>query len=100
MGHEEWKLTCKEMSEVVRCGGNLYKAEEAKRKAYIEAGGVILNPDALEDLYEACKMALWALEGGKVYVGDVDCGTEWVEDSARPDAIAKAQKAIAKVEGK
>ena len=34
------------------------EAQRAKRQAFIDNGGIILNPDALEDMYEALKAVL------------------------------------------
>ena len=50
---EEWRLTSEEMTELITKGWSVNDAQKAKRLAYIESGRVILNPDALEDLYEA-----------------------------------------------
>jgi len=55
----KWKLTDEEVSECVRIGCSVFEVEEAKKRAYIANGGVILNPDALEDMYEAIR---WTLE--------------------------------------
>ena len=51
----EWKLTDQETEEVTMRGGNIAEAQRAKKQAYLKAGGIILNPDALPELYEACK---------------------------------------------
>jgi len=53
-----WKLTKQELAEVDARDQSRYVAQVAKKRAYIEAGGVILNPDALEDMYEALKIAI------------------------------------------
>ena len=53
-----WKLTDQEITELDAKGGDKHEAQEAKKQAYREAGGIILNPDALEDMYEALRM--WA----------------------------------------
>ncbi len=55
--NKDWMLTDRELDDLVATGGSKKEAQEAKKKAYIEAGGVIFNPDALEDMYEALKMA-------------------------------------------
>lgn len=55
MEYQEWKLTDQERAELNAKGGDIARAQEAKEKAYIEAGGIILNPDALSDLYEELK---------------------------------------------
>lgn len=52
---ELWKLTKKEIKAIEEQGGNIALAQEGKKRAFIEVGGVILNPDALPDLYEALK---------------------------------------------
>ena len=39
-------------------GCSIGELQEAKKRAYIANGGVILNPDALYDLYEALKAVL------------------------------------------
>ena len=55
MAHTDWKLTAEEKERCIAEGMNLDAAQDAKKKAYVLAGGVILNPDALGDLYEALK---------------------------------------------
>jgi len=55
---ECWKLTDQELEELKVRGGNVSEAQKAKRRAFLDNGGVILNPDALTDLYEAAK-ELW-----------------------------------------
>ena len=52
---EIWKLTDLEIRAVEFLGKNMAEAQQAKRQAFIDNGGVILNPDALEDMYEALK---------------------------------------------
>jgi len=52
---EVWRLTDQEIKAVELSGGNLAVAEGAKRQAFIDNGGVILNPDALSDLHKALK---------------------------------------------
>ena len=56
-------------------------AQKEKRLAYIESGRIILNPDALEDLYEALK----------VMVEDVD-----QTGYARVHHVVTGQQALAK----
>ncbi len=53
----EWRLTDEETARVLETGdeGDVIRAQDAKKKAYTANGGVILNPDALEDMYEALK---------------------------------------------
>ncbi len=51
--NNEWKLTIQEVADVVAKGGDVNAAQEAKKQAYRKAGGIILNPDALEEMYEA-----------------------------------------------
>jgi len=75
------KLTDDEIVQVKAFDGDIAEAQEAKKQAYIKAGGIILNPDALLDLYKALK-ALIRRYG-------VDCSTE---------NINQARKALAKVE--
>ena len=55
MSIREWALTNKEIAQLQASGGDVVEAQEAKKQAYIKAGGIILNPDALEDLYEFAK---------------------------------------------
>ncbi|KKN33631.1 hypothetical protein LCGC14_0801690 [marine sediment metagenome] len=57
-----WELTDQEIAKVDESGGSRYQARKAKKQAYIRAGGVILNPDALKDMYEAVKQALRTFE--------------------------------------
>jgi len=59
---ELWELTDKETGEVYLRGGDIVEAQRAKKQAYLDSGGLILNPDALADLYEACKQALRTFE--------------------------------------
>ena len=53
MGCKLWLLTDEETAEIIARGGGVSAVQEAKKRAYVKAGGIILNPDALEDLYEA-----------------------------------------------
>ena len=52
---EQWRLTDQEIEAIRLGGGDIGEAQQAKRQAYLDSGGVILNPDALTDLYEALK---------------------------------------------
>ncbi len=61
MKYTEWKLTNQEQAECRDKGLSLNEAQIAKKEAYLKAGGIILNPDALSDLYEACLTALGTL---------------------------------------
>ena len=54
--NEAWKLTDKEVAECVHAGCSIAELQGAKKKAYIANGGIILDHDALEDLYEALKL--------------------------------------------
>lgn len=51
----EWKLTDQEIAECRNRGISIDGAQTAKKQAYLKAGGIILNPDALPDLYEALR---------------------------------------------
>ena len=51
-----WKLTDEEVAECEQKGWSVAELQEARKRAYITNGGVILNPDALEDMYEALKL--------------------------------------------
>ena len=77
----EWKLTDEETARVLETGdeGDVIREQDAKKKAYTANGGVILNPDALEDMYEALKEAY-----------------SFCDDRVR----FKMNKALAKAEGK
>ena len=86
---EAWKLTDQEIAELVTRGGSVYEAREAKKQAYIDNGGVILNPDALEDMYEALKAINKYLETG--YPKNM---------RLKEIAIVLLDKALAKAEGK
>jgi len=55
MDYTEWKLTDQEIDECERMGVDIHTVQEAKKQVYLKAGGIILNPDALSDLYEALK---------------------------------------------
>ena len=57
--NQVWQLTDQEIEEVTLRGGSITEAQEAKKQAYLDSGGIILNPDALSELYEALKVALW-----------------------------------------
>ncbi|KKM86351.1 hypothetical protein LCGC14_1279750 [marine sediment metagenome] len=49
----EWELTDREIRAVEFRGNNMAEAQRAKRQAFIDNGGIILNPEALTDMYEA-----------------------------------------------
>jgi len=83
---EVWKLTDQEIWELEMRGESVNKAQERKKQAYIDGGGVILNPDALQDLYEACKLYQEHQRGTKGHY----CS----------DCASAIDKAIAKAEGK
>ncbi len=72
---EVWRLTDQEIKAVELSGGNLAVAEGAKRQAFLDNGGVILNPDALSDVYEALKKVEedinWMLNNRKFLNPDV-----------------------------
>lgn len=61
-----WKLTEQEEIEVAYNNGDMAEAQEAKKQAFREAGGIILNPDALEDMYEALKGARAMITEGTI----------------------------------
>ena len=52
---EAYNNADQEIKAVGLSGGDVAGAQRAKRQAYLDNGGVILNPDALEDMYEALK---------------------------------------------
>ena len=83
----EYKLTDQEIAEVKATGGDIAEAQKAKRQAYIDSGGVILNPYALEDMYEGLKGLLR------------DYSTNPLNDSFY-EACRRARQAIAKADGK
>ena len=80
--NEVWKLTDEEVAKCVRKGSNIAELQAAKKRAYLTNGGVILNPDALEDLYGVLKRAFtdpqYVLSG------------EWYQPAK--EALAKAEK--------
>ena len=84
---EKWKLTDDEIEIITQQGGDIALAQEGKKKAFIKAGGVILNPDALPDLYEALKYVVRELDKA---------------DIIKKDSIfmEMPNKALAKAEGK
>ena len=53
--NKDWMLTDQEKTECDNLNYSYEAAQAAKKHAYIKAGGIILNPDALEDMYEALK---------------------------------------------
>ena len=56
MNKEAWRLTDEEVDKYMKKGfGVAMEAQKAKRQAFEDGGGVILNPQALEVLYEALK---------------------------------------------
>ena len=58
MNAEAWRLTDDEVDKYMKKGfGVAMEAQRAKRQAFEDGGGVILNPQALEVLYEALKKA-------------------------------------------
>ena len=61
---KDWMLTDQERAEFDAVGCSRQEVQEAKKRAYIDNGGVILNPDALEAMYEALKAAYnWYYQG-------------------------------------
>lgn len=65
MNYTEWKLTDEEKAKCEQVGCSVVELQEAKKRAYIANGGIILNPDALEDMYKALKEAIIAM--GSLY---------------------------------
>ena len=55
---ELWRLTKEEEARVIAACKGMSAAQAAKKWAYREAGKTILNPDALDDLYEGLEDAL------------------------------------------
>ncbi len=90
---EEWRLTSEEMTELITKGWSVNDAQKAKRLAYIESGRVILNPDALEDLYEA-------LEGLAPCMRLVPGGETPYEWAVSERAMIAVRKALLKAEVK
>ena len=54
-----WKLTDEDLAQCEAMGFNPVEAQASKKQAYRNAGGIIINPDALSDMYEAVR---WVLE--------------------------------------
>ena len=52
---EIWRFTDQEIRAVELSKGSISETRQAKKQAYLDNGGVILNPNALDDLYEASK---------------------------------------------
>ena len=82
--NEVWKLTDREIAECDWRGVSVVALQEAKKKAYIASGGVILNPDALEDLYRALQALAVIVECGEHHKGE--------ELNNAFKALAKAEK--------
>ena len=59
---ELWRLTDKEVRAVEFRGNNMAEAQRAKRQAFIDNGGIILNHEALTDMYEVLKRGFSYLE--------------------------------------
>ena len=87
---ELWRLTDEEKRYLDERGGNVAKSQEAKKQAYIKAGGIILNPDALDDLYEALKGVFDAqeMDGERVVVRTVPSSADVIR---MRDALARAE---------
>ncbi len=86
---EEWRLTKEEEARVIAAGKGMSAAQAAKKWAYREAGRTILNPDALDDLYEALRAAQAYIARKEMYSG--------VQD--RTGLEVKIIKALSKAEG-
>ncbi len=82
---EEWKLTDKEVTECVRSGCSVTRVQEAKKRAYVANGGVILNPDAFEDMYEALK--------GMMEIAEIAMPDTYFKTDSR---VNKTRQALAK----
>ena len=106
---EKWKLTNEELEILKEEGSYIAFAQEAKKRAFIEAGGVILNPDALPDLYEALKTlpAPKSILAEAAYTG-ADVPKKWISDrgnyidgynQALKDVKQRSDKAVAKADG-
>ena len=89
---EYWILTDEEKRALGLSGGDVAIAQQAKRQAFIDNGGVILNSDALEDMYRALKLAL-------VYIAtnEIKYGSDGLIITITEDAIINA---LAKAKGK
>lgn len=81
-----WELTEQDIEKCKHAGVDIDALQEAKKRAFIENGGVIINPDALDDLYEALKELLEAL-GNPMEIPPVEI-------------VTKASQALAKAEVK
>ena len=82
---EVWRLTDKEIRAVEFRGNNMAEAQRAKRQAFIDNGGIILNPDALEDMHEALKAIM---------------GERFTREEPSPKTVLMAENALSKAEGK
>ena len=89
---EIWKLTDQEIKAVELGGGDVAGAQRAKRQAYLDNGGVILNPNALTDMYEALKFFMNQLEAWEKLHPDLKQWTQLAKETG--------SRALAKAEGK
>ena len=83
----KWKLTDKEKAYCDETGADIPKAQAAKKQAYLDTGGIILNPEALEDMYEALKVLSFQFAAAVEHPYSKD-----------KEVYEQAQQAIAKVE--
>jgi len=102
---DEWKLTNQELARLNETGGSVVAAQAAKKRAYIEAGKIILNPDALQELYEACERVLFITHnegvGLKGITGKEDGTNRVVFTPSQLNEIGDLLiQALAKAEGK
>ena len=96
----KWELTDHERDLCRHSGLSIHDAQIQKKRAYIKAGGVILNSDALEDMYEALKAQHNAIDLLFALLIDKD-KTFFPSKSGQPwEAIIQGNKALAKAEGK
>ena len=92
---EVWRLTDQEIACIEEVdGGGINEAQKRKKEAYIKAGGVILNPDALVALYEALKRLV------NTYIVNPGTKNEFVSlmEIGVPPEWENARKALAKAE--
>ena len=91
---EIWKLTDQEIKAVELSRGSISEARRAKKQAYLDNGGLILNPDALTDLYEALKCLV------DTYIVNPGTKNEFVSliEIGVPPQWEVARKALSKAE--
>jgi len=89
---ENWRLTDAELAKLAEIGGNAQVAQAQKKALFMANGGIILNPNALSDLYEALKYA-------KAILILARGNPKGLTEAVLASAIADSGKALSKAEG-